>query len=229
MTGHDEDGDGRADTYDVCPHLADDGTDSDGDFVGDACDPQPALGLQRWILFEPMLDAASSEFQVGSPWVQNADSISGPNSSNQVQLIRDSMLLAAQVIVGLDIINVDPTHQLAIVIRDSGGVPYNYVELFNGGAGPRLQVMEFDGTNYNLVKGVPLGAGTTTPLGRGSLRLGAQVFGMQSMVLAADIAGVSGFVMEQTPSYAGGRFLLLGFTDAAVEIHYVAIIGSNPP
>ena len=51
---HDEDGDGRADECDLCPHLADDAdVDADDDGVGDPCDPRPGLPdrLERLITF----------------------------------------------------------------------------------------------------------------------------------------------------------------------------------
>src|SRR4051794_12570937 len=52
---HDEDGDGRPDACDVCPHVADpDQGDSDGDGVGNACDPGPGVDhLERFDPLEP--------------------------------------------------------------------------------------------------------------------------------------------------------------------------------
>src|SRR5580698_218141 len=43
---------GRGDVCDVCPGIADDGTDSDGDGVGDACDPRPAQPGDSIAFFE---------------------------------------------------------------------------------------------------------------------------------------------------------------------------------
>jgi hypothetical protein len=54
--GHDEDGDGVDDCVDVCPHIADPGqADSDGDHVGDACDPHPSLPIDRIVFFDPFV------------------------------------------------------------------------------------------------------------------------------------------------------------------------------
>ena len=54
LTAHDEDGDGVADSCDVCPHIAGAHTDRDGDGVGDACDLQPENPRQRIVVFDPL-------------------------------------------------------------------------------------------------------------------------------------------------------------------------------
>ena len=52
--GHDEDEDGIGDLCDVCPHAADPSqTDNDGDRVGNACDPDPAVPRQTITMFDP--------------------------------------------------------------------------------------------------------------------------------------------------------------------------------
>jgi hypothetical protein len=56
--GHDEDADATDDSCDVCPHLADDQADADGDGVGDACDPEPSVPRQRIALFDPFTGIA---------------------------------------------------------------------------------------------------------------------------------------------------------------------------
>ena len=57
---HDEDGDGIADAYDVCPHRADPTQrDTDGDRVGDACDPDVVSPAQSIALFDPLLDTTA--------------------------------------------------------------------------------------------------------------------------------------------------------------------------
>ncbi len=51
-SGPDDDGDGRPDTCDVCPHIPDPSQlDSDGDGVGDACDPSSSR--HRIVAFDP--------------------------------------------------------------------------------------------------------------------------------------------------------------------------------
>lgn len=58
--GHDEDADAIDDACDVCPHLANiDQADSDGDRVGDVCDPEPMNPRQRIVLFEPFTDLSA--------------------------------------------------------------------------------------------------------------------------------------------------------------------------
>jgi hypothetical protein len=53
LVGHDEDGDGIADTCDNCPHIANaDQADADGDGVGDVCDPNPASPRESIAFFD---------------------------------------------------------------------------------------------------------------------------------------------------------------------------------
>lgn len=53
---HDEDGDLRDDRCDLCPHVPDPPQlDGDGDQVGDACDPEPAIARQQLVLFDPFV------------------------------------------------------------------------------------------------------------------------------------------------------------------------------
>lgn len=48
---HDEDGDGRADALDLCPHLdAQENSDIDRDGIGDGCDPRPTTPDDRYFI-----------------------------------------------------------------------------------------------------------------------------------------------------------------------------------
>jgi hypothetical protein len=59
------DADARGDVCDVCPHIADDGADQDGDLVGDLCDPNPSNNRERPVLFEGFYDG------IPATWVPN--------------------------------------------------------------------------------------------------------------------------------------------------------------
>lgn len=57
----DEDCDGQPNTTDICPAVADTATDdSDGDLVGDACDPDGTAPVNRRVLFDGFDDASNA-------------------------------------------------------------------------------------------------------------------------------------------------------------------------
>jgi hypothetical protein len=73
--GHDEDGDGIADTGDVCPNVYDPAqTDTDGDGVGDICDPHPHENTDRIVYFEPFANIDRwTTVGVNAQWTLEAD------------------------------------------------------------------------------------------------------------------------------------------------------------
>ena len=61
--------DARGDLCDLCPHIADDGGDSDNDQIGDACDPR--AGIDTLIAFDGFYDdstAITSWTKSGGTW-----------------------------------------------------------------------------------------------------------------------------------------------------------------
>ncbi len=72
-SGHDEDGDGVDDNCDLCPWVADPlQPDTDGDFLGDACDPDPSP--EAIVLFDPFVaDTAAWHYNNAHSYV--ADSL----------------------------------------------------------------------------------------------------------------------------------------------------------
>ena len=67
VVGHDEDRDGIDDGLDVCPHIADPGQlDTDGDRVGDACDPNPTSPIDHLVFFDGFV-AQRSEWSLTGP------------------------------------------------------------------------------------------------------------------------------------------------------------------
>lgn len=86
----DHDGDHRGDLCDVCPHMVDDGLDSDLDGVGDACDPRPNVAGDRIAYFEgfyaqvPWIPVVG-----GNTWTFANGAASQPNTGDVYQLIRD--------------------------------------------------------------------------------------------------------------------------------------------
>lgn len=65
----DHDADTKGDVCDHCPHLAVTDTDSDGDGIGDACDPRPTMGGDVRRLWEGFYDPSSiSGWGGGGNW-----------------------------------------------------------------------------------------------------------------------------------------------------------------
>ena len=67
VRGHDEDRDGIDDGLDVCPHVADpEQLDTDGDRVGDVCDPNPTQPIDHLVFFDGFV-ALRSEWSLTGP------------------------------------------------------------------------------------------------------------------------------------------------------------------
>src|SRR5262252_4236451 len=90
---HDHDHDGRGDACDVCPHIADDGTDTDGDGVGDACDPRINIAGDRIVLFEGFYADPvtwTAVIGAGGVWQVASGELDQPNTDNAYQLIHNT-------------------------------------------------------------------------------------------------------------------------------------------
>jgi hypothetical protein len=83
--------DDRGDACDVCPHVIDIGKDTDGDGVGDGCDPRPTSGGDRIAFFEGFYDPVSWVSIVGqNTWQAIADgTLRQPSMTSAYQLVRD--------------------------------------------------------------------------------------------------------------------------------------------
>ena len=87
--GHDEDGDGIPDVSDFCPHIANAmNLDSDGDAVGDICDPDPGTPIQHWIAFSPMIGDDNTVEAAGASWTTGADTWDFAMGTSPQNLIR---------------------------------------------------------------------------------------------------------------------------------------------
>ncbi len=71
---HDEDHDGHADKCDLCPGIADDQSDADGDGVGNACDPND-IAPHELALFLPMADDPQGWTPVEGGWTRDGESM----------------------------------------------------------------------------------------------------------------------------------------------------------
>ncbi|MBS1123729.1 MAG: hypothetical protein H6Q90_5957 [Deltaproteobacteria bacterium] len=103
LADHDEDSDGTDDAIDVCPGMFDDQADRDGDDVGDACDPHPALAIDRRAYFSSLRDFDDWSVRTGS-WIQGVDQVRVDTmSGNQLAvLLSTGELVEPTVIATLD-------------------------------------------------------------------------------------------------------------------------------
>jgi hypothetical protein len=88
LANHDEDSDGKDDNIDVCPNVADsEQADSDGDGVGDDCDPFPGQGGDRRYYFSTLQGFADWNVVVGD-WTQAVDAVRvTERSGNQLAVL----------------------------------------------------------------------------------------------------------------------------------------------
>lgn len=77
IPGHDEDEDDKPDEDDNCPNVPNpDQTNSDGDEVGDECDPRPGADGDRLVFFDPFTGFDGNRWRiVAGDWVVGADRI----------------------------------------------------------------------------------------------------------------------------------------------------------
>lgn len=122
IPGHDEDQDDKPDVSDNCPNVPNkDQLDSDGDEVGDVCDPRPTLQGDRLAFFDPFTGFDGNRWLVvAGEWVVETDRIEQQKSN---AVTPESYLLRYRGEDGVDVLN-RPTIELVIEevgTKDGGG------------------------------------------------------------------------------------------------------------
>ncbi|MFT3697595.1 MAG: thrombospondin type 3 repeat-containing protein [Kofleriaceae bacterium] len=150
---HDEDGDGWDDSFDNCPHLAnDDQADADGDGVGDACDPEPAIPRQKIVLFDPCIaippanngdpraTALGDAVEVNGIDGHFGVAFGGPFASGLVQWGGTVKTLSTTINRQLT---------LELPIDNDNTMPHVYEEMYDDNTGnPYMAITQYDGTIY---------------------------------------------------------------------------------
>jgi hypothetical protein len=225
LGGHDEDGDGVADSIDVCPHIPDVlQQDGDGDGVGDRCDPDPFVPAQSWLVFSA-LTAGDLPLIVAGPagsWTMDSDSWHFTNPGSAGQLIRTQATNDVDIWAGFDVTGfvAGSGKQLSIVINGSG--QYYYGELFDN----RLGITHYDGTSFTPVSGQVSDA-LATP-GRIDLHLTARSTPSPMFTITAERGGVAMTSSAPAPGYIGNGFELLGVDKLVVDVRYFAMVMTTP-
>jgi hypothetical protein len=220
--GHDEDGDGIPDSADNCPHLANaDQKDTDGDRVGDVCDPEPTTPRQSIILFSPMTGPDPSYTATG--WTFGTDSWHlDPNTKQS--LFRSLPVANVDLWVQLEIPTAATMKPVQIALVPAPEVtPAFFGEIYDDGA-PYVGTEEDAGSGvYTVVAMSPI---TAFPTGTVILHVQARMtppkieVEMRSpgstVVLSNGVTGYSG----------GGRIQLLVW-NVGVDVDSLTVIATG--
>lgn len=166
LASHDEDGDGVPDFIDVCPCTADDQANTDGDGVGDVCDPRVGVGGDQLRLFASMQpgDQPTNEVAGQGTWTQQADAlvVSG-DLTGDFYAGRTLPLVAGTVRVELAVKIVaigNPAKQHQLAITTTTALPHYLGELNEQiGSYSHAQISKFDGLLYTQTNAQSLVSG----------------------------------------------------------------------
>lgn len=150
LANHDEDGDGRDDAIDNCPHVANvDQQNSDGDGVGDACDPSGTT-TETIAFFDPF----TSLLPMWSKYGTNTAVVDGETLSSDTRA--GPMRYGYNVVAQTDLFELAGTlraqgaanEQIAVTVYESATAVY-YCELYETSPPPKFgATYTLDGTTY---------------------------------------------------------------------------------
>jgi hypothetical protein len=222
-SGHDEDRDSIDDSLDPCPHDPTPTADGDGDGVGDACDPNPTLGTEHWIVFATM-EPGNIGFDSIGDTTQEADALHFAGDSLDLHVTRALGTVRIQVGFEIRALFGVAQHQVAFGIDRDGAEPYYFTELNENAPLQDFAVISYDAANlYQFLDSTPtLGMHA----GRGFVRADAIATG------APELRGQGGWLGElysavaPTPAYAGGTAIRMGVNGLDIDLEYLAIIAT---
>jgi hypothetical protein len=227
--GHDEDGDGLPDLIDLCPQIAGDNADADGDQVGDACDPNPSIPTERITLFATM-QPGDVPFADTMGWIQNADSILGKNVPGDFSVVNAMSVTRTLGTVRIDLrftissINGTPADQHQVACGLEGTVPFYFVELNDNGNLTQhyLGITSYDATNgYQNVGQTDVPGGLHT--GTGLLRVDADA-ATRTWDVEAGWLGELYSASGPTAAYSGSNAMRFVFNALDIDVQSLTIV-----
>ncbi|HTL35699.1 MAG TPA: hypothetical protein VL326_21365, partial [Kofleriaceae bacterium] len=210
---------------------AGDQADTDGDKVGDDCDPNPTIARDRIALFATLGpgDQPFTLFEDQGTWVQRADSIELTGVPDAMGLFYGglglNMLLGdARIVFGLDVLdhmNNAPQNQFAVgIVPDSG--PYYYVEVNEGGGVGYAEVTLWDGSTFSSPDQHLL----ATQVHEGPVFFQGTFVTNTSVRLDVSWPGEPYTAQMMDQVYQGGDAVQVNVNGTLVEIRYVCVITS---
>jgi hypothetical protein len=229
---HDEDADGVIDSVDDCPFIADPAqVDTDGDGVGDACDPEPAIPRQSLALFAPMTEPASDTLfwsastgtmtELGDAW--HYDGTDG------AAVVAKVALADSDIWLGIDIDQVlGFPRQAAIDIEEAVFTPYYYADCYDAGGNPDVGIEYADGTGYQALqsKSLPNGIATGALVYHVAVRTAASGTAAFTSTLAWPPESYT--TTAPTPGYTGHTQFVLVTSQLAFDLRWLAVVTTHP-
>ena len=219
--GHDEDGDGIQDAFDNCPQLANaDQKDTDGDRVGDICDPEPNNPRQSILLFSPMTGPDPSYTATG--WTFGSDSWHLPPNTKQ-SLFRKLAVDNVDIWVQFEIpvaATMKPV-QVAIVPAPEV-IPAFFGNLYDNGT-PEVALEKDNGSGGVM----SLAGNPVTALPTGTVLL--HVWDRSGEVgIEARWQGNTNLVSTGANGYTGGSEFQVLVWNVGVDVDSVTVIATGP-
>jgi hypothetical protein len=232
---HDEDGDSVPDVEDTCPHVAGAQTDSDGDKVGDLCDPNIGVAGDAIAAFytmgpgdQPLTFGGGSDDGV---WTQLPDALGfsgdlGDDGNLYGHLELDGSWASVRVALGFDLQaiipgSVDNQNQIALAVHD--GPPNYFIELNQRpGSFDVASITYYDGVDFAQAQSVDLANGMHP----------GDLFFQTTQIVNDGVSGViswpsevySGEVSDNV--YQGATRIEMNVNNVHFEIRYLIIISS---
>ena len=226
---HDEDGDLHGDACDPCPHVAGTLADADGDKIGDACDPQPAVAKQVLRFFDPFTtDRIEWQHTAGAARVGETLRLS-ESALSELPITTGALRIAVGGTV--DSIIPDREHQLAIAFGvNATETRFHYCEFYdNGTAGGGTLISEAIDGSYPTLAGTPYTG--VLPLGAFAMRVDESVAAQQITYQATLGGQVQPVVMASTadaPVLLSGNRLAFWVSNIDARVQYVWVIETLP-